>query len=60
MNIFEFMSDSPILTAILGLLITKLLVSLFRAVTVWIYGYPPVWCDSFGRTPKNNMPEEEE
>ncbi|EMD0638814.1 hypothetical protein VPZ60_004230 [Salmonella enterica] len=53
MNIFEFMGESPILTFFLGYFILKLVVSVFRAITIWINGYPPMWCDSFGRFPDN-------
>lgn len=51
MNIFEFMGDSPILTFFIAYFILKAITSAFRSITIWLNGYPPMWCDSFGRFP---------
>lgn len=50
MSVFEFMGNSPILTFCLACLLCGLLRAFFRWVTVLINGYPPMWCDSEGRT----------
>ena len=58
MNVFEFMSDSPILSFFLAYFVLKLVSAGFRSITVWMHGYPPVWCDSYGRFPDKSTTTE--
>lgn len=52
MNIFEFMSNHPILTLLLAYLvlatISEVFGRFFRAITINKHGYPPAHCDADG------------
>lgn len=52
MSIYEFMSDSPILTFflvyIVALLIFKLVNRVLRCINIIKHGYPPEHCDADG------------
>lgn len=62
MNVFKFMSDSPILTfflfIIVGSVIKGSIDSICRHRTIQKHGYPPEHCDSDGQF--KEVPEEEE
>lgn len=64
---YEFASDSPMLTFWLGCLsvlaftvccdlILKIVSRVTRAITIWLHGYPPMWCDASGEFPKPEKP----
>lgn len=50
MSIYEFMANSPILTFCLAALACGLVRGAWRCIVVLVNGYPPIWCDSEGRT----------
>jgi len=53
MNLFEFMSGSPILTILLAYLILLFLEGAYynflKCLVIWKQGYPPVHCDATGK-----------
>lgn len=53
MNVFEFMSGSPMLTILLAYLILLFLEgayhNLIKMLLIWKHGYPPVHCDAMGK-----------
>lgn len=50
-GLFDFMSRSPFLTFFLMGLLCSLIKQVFRSVTIWMHGYPPMWCDVNGKFP---------
>jgi len=56
MNIYEFMSDSPIVACFLGAVIGTTVAQLgcflinrpLRHLNIWKHGYPPEHCDADG------------
>lgn len=53
MNAYTFMGEHPFLTIALAALVFLLIRATFRWSVILIYGYPPMWCDSEGRYPKD-------
>ena len=48
MNVFQFMSDSPILTFALAYLVYALIARLVRGLMVRKHGWPPLHLDADG------------
>jgi hypothetical protein len=63
-QLYAFASAHPVVTVILAVIICDLIVKLFRqalrSVTIWINGYPPMWCDVDGMAPKPKTDKETE
>ncbi len=53
---YAFAGAHPLLTAFLAYVIGEIAYKVFRfgtkSVTIWIHGYPPMWCDVDGDFPK--------
>lgn len=52
MNIYDFMSDSPVLSWCIALILSSLIFRIvnrfFRVINIWKNGYPPEHCDADG------------
>jgi hypothetical protein len=56
MNIYQFMSESPILTFFLATIIIQGIIAIviglpnqfMKRLNIWKHGYPPVHCDADG------------
>lgn len=61
---YAFASDNPSLTFFLAYVIGELAYKFFRAgtksITIWLHGYPPMWCDVDGDFPKTKKGSDDE